>query len=109
MVTPVWIRSNRRIIVEVVPDLRKDEQGNYYWKGGKPINPQIPKWLVKITDKWLDDEYYPLDREFTLIKSMLDNDSNRLVLEAFEFKEKHNKANLKNPESRKIERIFGCL
>ena len=92
-----------------MPDLRKDKNGSYYWKGGKPINPQIPKWLVKITDKWLDDEFFPVDREFLLIKTMLDDDSNMLIREAFEFKEQHNKANLKNPENRKIERVFGCL
>ena len=109
MTEPVWTRSNRRIIVNILPDLRKDEKGNYYWKSGKPIDPKIPKWLVRITDKWVQDEYFPLDSEFPLINAMFDEDSNKLVREAFEFKEKHNKANLKNPESRKIERIFGCL
>jgi hypothetical protein len=107
--TAVWRRENKRCIIEVVPDLRKNNEGNYYWKGGIPIDPKIPKWLVKITDKFIKDVYYPTDEEFSFVSTTLDTESLGFVIEAFKQKEEHNKANLKNPESRKKEQIFSLM
>jgi len=100
-------KENRRVIVDVLPDLRHDQKGNYYWKGGIPINPKIPKMLVRITDKLCQDRYYPTDKEFALLTTMMDKESINLIKEAFEVKEEWNSRNLKNPEPRKIERLFG--
>jgi len=101
-----WRKENRRVIVEVLPDLRKDKNGNYYWKSGVPLDPKKPKMLVRITDKFCQDQYYPTDREFQLIASMMDVESLQLITEGFAVKEKWNISNLKNPESRKIERFL---
>jgi len=95
----VWQRETPRCIIQIV--------ATWNWKRGKPINPKIQKWLVKITDKWLQDEYFPHDKEFALIVNWLDEESLEVISEAFRLKEQHNRANLKNPESRANEQIFG--
>jgi hypothetical protein len=99
MSNEVWRKETERCIVTIV--------STFNWKGGIPIDPSIPKWLVKIHDKFLHDEYVPMDNEFKFLISTLDEGSLSVIYEAFKIKEKHNKANLKNPEDRKIERVFG--
>lgn len=94
----VWKKETPRCVIQIVATPN--------WKHGKPINPKIPKWLVRIIDKWTHNNYFPWDREFELIKHMMDKDSLQLLREAFQIKEEHNKANLKNPESRRIELTF---
>jgi len=73
------------------------------WKKGEPINPKIPKWLVKVTDRFTQDEYYPTDMEFALLSKTMDEDEIFLLSAIVKLKERHNRANLKNPENRAIE------
>jgi hypothetical protein len=97
----VWERRTPRLIVQVITTSN--------WKSGIPINQNIRKYLVKLIDLVTQDNYVPTDEEFPLMKSMYDRHSLNMIREAFEFKEEHNVRNLKNPELRKIERLFGNL
>jgi len=97
----VWEKTTQRCVVQIISSSN--------WKAGIPLNPQIPKWLVKITDRFTQDTYVPTDDELILITHTLDSESLTLVAEAFSVKEKHNRANLKNPESRKKEAIFNQI
>lgn len=73
------------------------------WKEGVPINAKIPKWLVKVKDKFIHDEYCPEDREFQLLTKTMDDIELLLLNGLIKIKERHNFANLKNPERRFIE------
>lgn len=98
----VWERSTRRATVQIVTSPN--------WKGGKPINPKIPKWLVKIKDHFLKDDYCPTDHELTsFVLHTFDVPELKLIVEAFKLKEEHNLKNLKNPEIRNKEMIFEGL
>lgn len=97
-----WEKSSERCIVQIITSPN--------WKEGIPLDPTIPKWLVKIKDLHLKDEYCPTDQELlNFIPNTMDKESMKIIAEAFEIKEKHNKANLVNPEIRKKEKIFRRL
>lgn len=87
--------ETERFVIEIVTSNN--------WKKGKPINPKIPKWLVKVTDKFTHDEYSPTDTEFQFLTSTMDEIELILLSGALRIKERHNSANLKNPEKRPIE------
>lgn len=98
----IWEKENHRCIIQVVSTPN--------WKGGIPISKKIKKWLVKIIDKYLSDEYCPTDHELIYyVPNVFDIKSLELIIEAFEIKEKHNKKYLKNPEKREKERQYKTL
>ena len=103
----VWERKSKRCIIQIITT--PYWKPNYKIHGGIPINPNIPKWLVKIIDHFTHDEYCPTDYEFFLITSMLDKESLKLVAEAFKLKEEHNQVNLVNPEKRQKELVYRKL
>jgi len=95
----VWIRETKRAKIAVVSTSN--------WKSGIPKNPNIPKYLVWIWDKWIEPYgTCPTDRELVVVANTLPLTELLLVAEAFDIKEEHNYKNLKNPESRKKENIF---
>jgi len=73
------------------------------WRKGNPIDPNIKKWLVKVTDKVTHDEFFPENPELKLLTSTM-NEIDLIILSwALKIKERHNFGNLKNPEKRPIE------
>lgn len=103
----VWEKETRRAKIKIIAVVGWKPE--YKERGGIPIDPKIPKWLVKIEDKFTKDSFCPTDAEFELVGNMYDTETLRVIIEAFQIKEKHNKANLKNPECRKKERIFSIM
>jgi len=79
------------------------------WKDGKPINPKIPKYLIKVTDKITKDEFYPWDHEFRYLIHQMNDDEVIFLSDLMRFKERHNRSNLKNPETRHIEEYIHKL
>jgi len=74
------------------------------WNKGHPINPKIPKYLVWIHDKWIDKKgCCPADTELPIYANSLPLLDLKNLIDAFDFKERHNEKNLKNPEYRHIE------
>jgi len=73
------------------------------WRKGNPINPKVPKYLVKVIDKFTHDEFYPRDHEFSLLLHQMSEDEIIFLSDLIRFKERHNRSNLKNPETRHIE------
>lgn len=87
--------ETKRFVMEII------ESPN--WKEGIPINPKIPKWLVKMNDKAIHDEYYPNDPELQRLIATMDDIELLLLNGLLKIKERHNFANLKNPEKRPVE------
>jgi len=90
--------ETKRFIMEIIPSRS--------WRKGEPINPKIPKWLVKVSDKFTHDEYFPDDQELKMLTSTMDEIELILFNYMLNIKERHNFANLKNPENRSIERYI---
>lgn len=88
----VWRETNGHITVRIVTSNN--------WLRGQPKNPQIPKWLVHI-------EFCPTDEQLSILEKMFDSHSMALIRKAFHIKEKHNRANLTNPEDRTKEDYIG--
>ena len=91
----VWRNETKRFVIMIV------ESPN--WKGGKPIDPAVPKWLIKIRDKFLKEEYCPTDEELVWLAKTMSEDDLKVLSQALLLKEKHNRMNLKNPEKRPVE------
>jgi hypothetical protein len=70
------------------------------WGKGNPIDPKIPKYVVLLKDRRIDDDFYPIcaGQQLELAKIQLDSESLTLLKEAWKLKETHNRQNLKNPE-----------
>jgi len=95
----IWQRETQNSLVQIITTPN--------WKSGIPINPKIPKYLIRVFDKIIDTEpYVPTDLEFQLLSHQWRGKDLENLVEALRIKEKHNLANLKNPEPRKIERLL---
>ena len=95
----VWEKSSKRCSIKIITTTN--------WKEGKPKDPKIPKYLVKVQDRFIDSEFYcPNDKEIELLFHQWDKESLGLLSEAFKIKESHNLSNLKNPEPRTIEAVL---
>ncbi len=99
MTNVIWEKFTGRATIQIITSSN--------WKKGIPKDPKIPKHLVKVIDHHLHDEYCPTDHELlTFIPHVFDQVTKEAIAEAFKLKEKHNRANLVNPEIRKKEEIY---
>lgn len=102
MTNIIWEKFTSRATIQIITTPN--------WKKGIPKDSSIPKHLVKIIDHHLHDEYCPTDWELlNFIPNVFDQVTKETIAEAFKLKEKHNRANLVNPEIRKKEKMYRKL